>query len=165
MTDNDIKELRSWAEADRLVGLGEIARLIDALLADRVRLLAENTKLHGWTETEAQATGTLQRKLNAALEERDTLLAERDRLARGADDLRRERDQLQTALDDERAVRALIVKDRDQLRADNKRLINDLIDTESALAVWRGRTVRAEIEIRNLESTKTKKENDHGGTS
>ncbi len=38
MSDDDIKELRSWAAADRLAGLGELARLIDALLAERERL-------------------------------------------------------------------------------------------------------------------------------
>lgn len=45
ITEDDIKELRSLVAADRLAGLGDLARLIDALLAERERLVTEKDAL------------------------------------------------------------------------------------------------------------------------
>lgn len=82
ISDDDIRRARNTVDFLRdkqRVGIApsdrEIADVIDALLAERELLMAENTKLHGWVKTEAQAAGTLQRKLNAALNERERLTA------------------------------------------------------------------------------------------
>ena len=52
-----------------------IATELRRLHAENEALRAENTKLHGWIECEAQAAGTLQRRLNKAEDQRDELLA------------------------------------------------------------------------------------------